>query len=143
MKKEEARLLRDIQKNTQMGLKAINTISTRVYDDTFALQLSGQALKYEELHRQASRQLLEAKEENYRENYLEDMMLRGGIVGRTLLNTSTSHLAELLIQGNTMGLTDLWKSVNKNSEVGGRTMEIARELSDFEEKNIWELRKFL
>lgn len=143
MKKEDTSLLRDIQKNTQMGLKAIDTIATRVYDDALALRLSAQAIRYENLHEKASKELLKNKQDSYRENYLSDLMLRGGIVGKTLLNTSTSHLAELLIQGNTMGLTQIWKSVNHNSTAGGEAMDLARELSETEEKNIWELRKFL
>ena len=45
MRSEEAAVYREIQKNTENAMKAIDTISGKVYDDDFALQISRQSLK--------------------------------------------------------------------------------------------------
>ncbi|MDE7249458.1 MAG: hypothetical protein K2N82_06125, partial [Lachnospiraceae bacterium] len=60
-----------------------------------------------------------------------------------MLNTSTSHIAEMLIQGSNRGLTSMWKSVNHHEKAGDVSMEIANELMDFEEKNIERLKQYL
>ena len=46
MKAHEAKVYREIQRNTDMAMKAIDTISGKVYDDDLALQISIQSLKY-------------------------------------------------------------------------------------------------
>ena len=50
MKRDDAEVLREVQKNTEMAMKAIDTISDKVYDDDLALQLSKQSLKYSQIH---------------------------------------------------------------------------------------------
>ena len=61
----------------------------------------------------------------------------------TLLNTSTGHVAELMIEGNAKGITDLMKTVKKNQEAKREYCELAEELMDFEEKNIECLKNYL
>ena len=53
MKRDDAEILREVQKNTEMAMKAIDTISDKVYDDDLAVQLSKQTLKYSEIHNKA------------------------------------------------------------------------------------------
>ncbi len=143
MKSQEAAVYREIQKNTEMAMKAIDTISGKVNDDDLALQISRQSLKYSELYNEACRRLMTANEERYRSNVLSDAMLKTGIHYNTMLNTSTSHIAELLIQGSNRGLTSMWKAINHNENAGNVSMEIAKELMDFEEKNIEKLKQYL
>ena len=109
MKKDDAEILRGVQKNTEMAIKEIDTMSSKVTDDDLALQLSKQALKYSEIHNKALDKILEGKAEPYRTNNISQMMLVGGIHSNTLLNTSTSHIAEMMIQGSNRGITDMYK----------------------------------
>ena len=71
------------------------------------------------------------------------MMLKGGVRANTMLNTSTSHIAELLIQGSNRGLTSMWKAINHNENAGNVSMEIAKVLMEFEENNIEKLKQYL
>ena len=71
------------------------------------------------------------------------MMLKGGIHMNTLMNCSTSKIAELMIQGSNRGITSMWKSMNHHKDSTGESMEVARELMDFEEKCIERLKKYL
>lgn len=146
MKPEEINVYREIQKNAEMAIKAIETVSDKVYEDDFALQISRQALKYSDIRNRAMNKLLEAKAEPVHQNYLSDIMLKGSVHMNTLFNTSTSHLAELMIQGSNRGLTGMWKVLNHNPQVkdgNGMAYEMAKELMDFEEKNIGVLKKYL
>ena len=40
-------------------------------------------------------------------------------------------------------ITDMWKTINHNENAGNVSLEIAKELMDFEEKNIERLKKYL
>ncbi|MDD2972797.1 MAG: hypothetical protein PHE02_11790 [Lachnospiraceae bacterium] len=142
-KKNEIEVLKDIQKNTEKAMKAIDVISSKVYDDDLALQLSRQALKYSDIHNKAVDMILEERAMPYAVNNVQDIMLSGSIHLNTVLNNSTSHVAQLVIRETHHELTDMWKSVNHHVEVGSKSMEIAKELMDFEEKNIEILKKYL
>lgn len=143
MKRDDAEILREVQKNTEMAMKAIETISDKVYDDNLALQLSRQSLKYSEIHNKALDKILEGKAEPYHTNNISQMMLVGGIHSNTIFDTSTSHIAELMIMGSSRGITDLCKTMNHHEKAEKESLEIAKELMDFEEKNMERLKRYL
>ncbi len=143
MKSDDAKVLREVQRNTKMAMKAIDTITDRVYDDDLSMHITRESMKYAELYNKATDRLLNGRAASYRENGIQDMMLIGGVRANTMLNTSTSHIAELLIQGSNRGLTSMWKAINHNENAGNVSMEIAKELMDFEEKNIEKLKQYL
>ena len=143
MRREDIQVLRDVQKNAELAMKAVDTISDKIYDDSLALQLSRQSLKYSQLRNQAVDKLLAAHLEPARTTVIEEMLVAGGIHRDTLLNTSTSHIAELAIQESSRKISRLCQSLHKYTNAGDDTVEIAREFMDFEEANIRQLRKFL
>lgn len=143
MKKDDLELLKEIKKNTEMGLHALEVMSNKVYDDSLALQLARESFKYGELHDRAKAQLLMAKQMPEPENKVGRLMISASIQGNTLLNSSTSHLAEMMIRSSNMGLSSLWKAMNHNSQAENQSVELAKELMDFEENNIKELKKYL
>lgn len=143
MKSDDARVLREVQRNTKMAMKAIDTINDRVFDDGLSQHITRESMKYADIYNKATDRLLSGKAAPYRENGFQDMMLKGGVRANTMLNTSTSHIAELLIQGSNRGLTSMWRAINHNENAGNVSMEIAKELMDFEEKNIERLKQYL
>ncbi len=79
-------IYREIQKNTDMAMKALDAISDKIYDDQLAMQAARQSMKYSELHNEATKHLTAAKADGYRGSYFSDMMLNVGIQYNTLLN---------------------------------------------------------
>ena len=143
MKSQEATVYREIQRNTEMAMKAIDTISGKVYDDDLALQISRQSLKYAELYNEASKQLMEGKAECYQSNALTDAMLKTGIHYNTMLNTSTEHIAEMMIKGSNNGILEMEKVLKHNENAGERPTALAKQLIDFEQSNIKRLKDYL
>lgn len=143
MKSDDVRVLQEVQKNTKMAIKAIDAISEKIYDDNLSMLVTRESMKYSDIYNKASGRLLDGKAAPYRESGFQDMMLKNGVRANTMFNTSTSHIAELLIQGSNRGLTSMWKAINHNEKAGNISMEVARELMDFEEKNIEKLKQYL
>lgn len=143
MKSQELTIYREIQRNTEMAMTAIDTISDKIYDDQLSMQVSRQAMKYSEIHNMALDQILQAKAEPYHSNHLTDMMLKTAIHYNTMLNTSTGHIAEMIIKGSNNGILEMNKVLNHNGEAGERSRALAKQLIDFEEKNIDRLKKYL
>ena len=107
MKSDDIKILQGVQKNTDMAMKAIESLCGKIYDDELAVQISRQGMKYAEIHNKATGKLLDEGAEGYQGSNVQDLMLKGAIMGNTLLNTSTGHIAEMMIQGSNRGITDM------------------------------------
>lgn len=143
MKSDDVKILQEVQKNTKMAMKAIDTISEKIFDDDLSMHVTRESMRYADIYNKATDRLLNGKAASYRETGFQDMMVKGGVRANTMLNTSTSHIAELMIQGSNRGLTSMWKAVNHHENAGNISMEVAKELMDFEEKNIERLKQYL
>ena len=143
MNRDDVSILKSVQKNTEMAMKAIDTIEPKVQNRELAMLLTKTSQKYSDLHQRAVSSLVEAKAGTYKGSTMENMMLVGGIHANTLMNSSTSHIAELMINGSNMGITDLNKAMNHHKEGGKASMEIARELLELEKYNLEEYKKYL
>lgn len=136
-------VLEESYKNARTGRETINVIISKVEDEDLALDLNRQACRYVQLEEKIQKEYHKSCEKPPEESFIDKTMLWGGIQVNTLLNASTERLAELLIQGNTRGITDLMKVVKANKGVQKEYYEMAQEIMDFEEKNIEKLKAYL
>lgn len=143
MKTQEVAIYREIQRNAEMAIKALDTLSDKVYDENLARQLSRQSLRYAELRGKAMQALLDAKAEPYRANRLTDMAQRTGLQYNTLLNISTGHIAELMIRERNNGDLELEKVLRHNEDAGEQPRTLAKELLDFDRGSITTLKGYL
>jgi len=143
MNPQDVAIYKEIQRNTDMAMKAIDTIGDKVYDDNLALQISRQSLKYSELFNEATKELIAAKADTYQSGAMEDIMLKAGIHMNTFLDTSTNHIAEQMIKGSNMGVLEMEKILHQNEGASEKPVALAQELLDFEEKNIERLKSYL
>ena len=143
MTTEEAMVYREIQRNAETAMKVIDTIAPKVWDDDLALQIAKQSLKYSELYNEASRRLIEAKAASYQGNMLSDALLKTGIHYNTMLNTSTEHIAEMMIKGSNNGILEMEKVLKHNENAGEGPRALAKQLIEFEESSIKRLKDYL
>ncbi len=144
MKKQDINIYREIQRNTEMAMKALDTVTDKIYDDRLAATVADQELQYSRLHDKAIQKLVEGKAATYRSSAMEDMMLRMGIGYNTLLNTSTGHIAEMIIKGSNNGVLEMEKVLAHNGDVAGAPCKtLAKELIAMENSNIKTLKEYL
>ncbi len=139
---EEINVLKESKKNAGMAINAIDTLMTKVYNEEFSYELTTQRNRFRELERKAEAGLWEYGV-TAKESALQKAMLWGGIQANTMLNISTPHVADMVIQGNTRGIADLLKAKHNNKNTGSYANELAEELMNFEEENIERLKQFL
>ena len=143
MKKDDITIVREVQKNAEEAIRAIDTVSGKVYDDGLTMQLAKEMVKFSEVKNKALSRLAEAKAGAYQAGHFQNLMLEGELHSKTILNTSTSHIAELMIQRSNKGITELCKVLNHNEDAGKQSVELAEELIAFEEENIVQLKNYL
>lgn len=135
-------VLHETYRSCTMGAEAIETMINKVQDEKLALELNRQACKYNHYGEKVVEKL-EKEHESPRGQSTGKAMLWAGIQMNTLTNTSTEHVAELMIRGNTMAITDLMKVLKANKTVKKEYCDLAEDLMDFEEKCIESLKAYL
>ncbi|MCI8299743.1 MAG: hypothetical protein HFI69_05225 [Lachnospiraceae bacterium] len=139
---EEINVLKETRKNASMAVNAIDALMGKVYNQEFAYELTSERNRFQDFERKAEAGLWE-----YgllpKESAIQKAMLWGAVQANTMLNISTDHVADMMIQGNTRGITDLLKVRHNNKKAGSFANELAEELMDFQEENIERLKKFL
>ena len=139
---EEIQVLKETRKNASMAVQAIDALMGKIYNQEFAYELTAQRNRFRDFERKAEAGLWE-----YgllpKDSGIQKAMLWGSIQANTMLNISTDHVADMVIQGNTKGITELLKVKHNNKNMGSYANEPAEELMDFEEENIERLKRFL
>ena len=71
MNKQEINIYREIQRNTEMAMKALDAVTDKIYDDRLAATVADQELQYSRLHDRAVQKLVEGKTQIYRTNAID------------------------------------------------------------------------
>ena len=140
---KEIEILKEVNKNSKIGIDGINFILEKAIDNDFKNMLYSQKDEYQNIYDRSKNLLLQNNEYLENTQTLQKAMSWIGIQMSTLTNATDSKLAEILIQGNDMGVI---KGTKLLHECSFTTPEIKNLLSDFvrlQEKNIDDLKKFL
>lgn len=109
MARQNKNLLEEIYKATKMGLEATQLIIPKVHDKSLRAQIEQQGKNYKGMNAKAKSMLREDGRLPDDDGSLKDTMLRGSIKMSTFVNKKSSHIAEMMINGTTMGIVDMTK----------------------------------
>ena len=140
---QEIEILKEISKDSKMGMDSINMVGEKVQDEKFQKLLDEQHNEYQNIFDRTQEILKQHGETIEDIPAIQKMMGWMGIQMNTMNDKSNSQLSELLIQGNDMGIVKGHKLLNNNEFT---TPEIKNLLSDFvrlQEKNIDDLKNWL
>ena len=136
-------ILKEINKNTKMGMDSLTTVIKKAEDQEFKNLLNTQHDEYQNIYDRTQELLIQNHVEMDDTTPMQKAMSWMGIQFNTATDTSNSNLSELLIQGNDMGIVKGTRLLNNYSFMNN---EIKNVLSDFvrlQEKNIEDLKKYL
>ena len=137
-------LLNFVYQNSQMGIDTLKQLLEISKDENFNKYLKGQGRGYLELHKKAIEFLYENGTDEKGLSMLEKMKTYWMINIQTINDKSTSHIAEMLITGSTMGINEAVKKIHDYEETAKKEyVDLMRRLQKFEEGNIERLKEFL
>lgn len=140
---KEIEILKEVNKNSKIGIDGINFILEKAIDNDFKNMLYSQKDEYQNIYDRSKNLLLQNNEYLENTQTLQKAMSWIGIQMSTLTNATDSKLAEILIQGNDMGIIKGTKLLNS---LPFKTNGIRNLLNDFvelQQENIEELKKYL
>lgn len=143
MNEQTVTLLNEISKNAEMGKNSVRQLLDITADDKLRGHLHLQLETYEDLSRRAHAMLSVEGETAKEQSPVSKMSAKMGIAMQTIRDKSTRNLAEMLIEGNQMGVTDMVKAVEDAPEANIGAIALAQRLQDAETRYVEELQSFL
>lgn len=140
-----AELLDDLYKNLKMGSSSTTDILGRVKDPDMRAEMTKTIDGFEGLASRTSKLMLQAGLTPKEENMFTKAGAKIGMVMNTATDSTSEHLAEMMIQGLTMGVTELYRDIGEAEEVGisGEVLSLAKEALSFEEKTVEKFKAYL
>lgn len=138
-------LMRAVYKNAKMGSEAVTTIIGKTKDARLREELTSQLESYYGFETAAKNKLLEMSAEVKEPGVLTKLPADISIRMSTMMDSSNSKIAELMIGGYNMGIVDIRKSMNRaqNEGVSEDVMNIASGIMSFEEGSAERMKKYL
>ena len=139
----EAELLNDIYRTTEMGRDGIETVLPHSEEGPFRAALEQQLAEYRAIHGTAAEMLRARGQEP--KGLSPVVRFSAGMAGafRSMAGQSTSKIAEMMIQGNTMGVTKSLRVIHDYSMKDERVSDLANKLLETEQNNIEQMKPFL
>jgi hypothetical protein len=138
-------LLQDIYSNVKMGSDSIINLLPKIKNDDLKTLMTSQLDQYEKYAQEAKNQLLKQGIQPKEANPVSKLGAKIGMEMKSLQDSTTSHMAEMMVQGSTMDVTDLLQkvSVYEKCPECSNSVRLAKEIVSFEEKNIEKMKQFL
>lgn len=132
-----------IYQNAEMGKNTIGQLIGIVEDISFKQRLESQLKEYNEIFDLSNDKIELLKKEAKDIGAFSKLSTYLMINFNTLTNKTPSHIAEMIIQGSTMGIVDITKKLNEYSAADKEISGLAQRLLKLEQQNVEEMKKYL
>ena len=128
-----------------MGSDSIIKLLGKVSDGKFKTDLTDQLDGYEGFAAKAKDRLKSLGCEAKEENVMTKMWSSIGMAMSTLTDSSDSHIAQMVAEGSTMGITDGIKLLRdyENTNVSEGALKLVRDVIGFEERNLERAKSYI
>ena len=146
MTTNEYTLLNSIVENTDMALHSITKIKSnkKVTNTEFLAMLENQMVEYQKINELASTIINASGEKVVTKNKMVKSISSAGINWEIMVDPTTSHLSQMLLQGMVMGEITIIKELNaKRGSLPPQTVELAEKLLTLHSQNAQDYKKYL
>ena len=137
--------LDELYKNVKMGADSIIDLMPKVSDKRLREEMTAELEHYEGFAKDIRAILFADGEEPQEESFMAKLGVKMGVMMNTMMDDTTSHIAEMMIKGATMGITATTKLIreNENTSCSEEALALARRIIGYEEESIEKLKEFL
>ena len=135
-------LLQELYKNTTMGGDSLVDLMDKTENPEMKTEMTRELEKYREFSNRAEKLLNERGLKPEEPGIMAKAGSKIGMAFNTMLDTTTSHIAEMMINGATMGIINIEKQLNENAP-DGKARALAEDILKFEKSTAENLARFL
>ena len=135
--------INDVYKNAHIALQSISDLLPEIEDKEIKNELQHEYEGYEKIIGEISQYMSEKNIEPKDISFFKKAMLSGSIKMKTLVNSSRNQVAEMMIKGTVMGITELTAMKNEGKNLDKDVLTLLEKLLSLEEEYQERLKKFL
>ncbi len=135
--------INDVYKNAHIALQSISDLLPSVDGEGIKDELKEQYEGYEKAIGEISTFMAEQGLEPKDINPFKKAMMWSGIKMNTMFDNSRTHIAEIMIKGTVMGITELTAMKNESENLDDEVLKFLDDLLSLEEEYEQRLKKFL
>ncbi len=143
MKNENTELLSGIYKLSKTGMEATKAVIQKTQSSPLRDELEEQYNDYSKASSKSEQQLVAEGVMPKDLDIFTKAMMWGSIKMHTLNEVSPEHIAEIMINGTTMGIVDLTKHIGECKGADEKIVDYAKDFIKNEERHIENLKVFL
>lgn len=133
-KDKTSELLAETYRNVQMGQNSLCDVTGKITDKFMLKNVTGQISGYAALTEKCEKAMRANNVTPKKESLVKRAMAKGGIMMNTLFDSSNAHIADMIVQGTTMGADSLERTMNNCRKYGcdHETLELCENVIKFE-----------
>ena len=143
MENQTQKLLQSVVENARTGLDACEQLIGKTKDQNMRNELMTQRDQYQQFARDAENALFATGGQPHRKNPMARMGMWMGIQMDTMMDATPSHIADMLIQGATMGVVGMTRDRNDLPDADAHAQGIASSFITAQQENIDRLKTYL
>ena len=136
-------VLKEVCKGVKMGMDAISYVSDKVEDEDFKNVLNHEYSMYNNILEKVDDAYSNYDETPGDSSIKDKAMLWYGIQINTLKDSTTSKIAELLVQGTNMGIIEGRRLLNHNKGLDTDIDKLLNDFVRFQEESVEKLKQYL
>ena len=143
---EKIEIYKHIYEDSEMSLSSLEELKKILKDkDNKIKDILDDLIKEFKDYKKHSKKVLEKENASPEEvSFMGKMMANMGIKKEVLIDNSDSHMADLLIQGISMGSINMEKKIDDyKDKISFKDLRYAKKFLKFEQEKIEELKKYL
>lgn len=144
MENQNLNILDEVNKGATMGMNAIHFVSDKAEDNDFKNVLNTEYQKYEKISERVNDLYSQySNKEPHETNAMDKAMTWSGIQMKTMNDSTTSKLSELLMEGTNMGIIEGRRLLNHNDKIEPNVRNILNDFVVMQEDSVETLKKYL
>lgn len=136
-------MLEFLYKSASMSVDTTARVLKKTRDGALRRELSSQINGYKQFADNATRELKNHGMTPQDNGTMTKLMTNMGIEFNTMVDSTSSHIAELMINGTNMGIIKLNKHLNRNKDLKAETTAMCQNLIAYQKSNINKLEPYL
>ena len=136
-------LLNCVARNALTGKDATAQLIKRVEDSEMRRELVYQQEQYRAVHKQAEDMLSQMGKDAEAPGPMAKMGMWAGVMMNTAMDKSNAHIADIMIQGATMGVVDTTKARNECVDASAEAQGVASSFITQQQDSIERMTQFL
>ena len=135
--------INEIYKNASVALLSISNVLPETENSELKKELSFQYDGYKNLNNEITNYMKEKGYEIKELGGMKKMFMSSGIKMNTALDNTEGHIAQIMVKGTVMGITELCRLLNNTECTDKKAIELGERLKQLEENYEERLKKFL